>query len=72
MVVLFTLTIEIRSLLPWLELLGSSYAIFWYVRFLYDYVVVCFRSDVPITIVSMIFLVTWDVTHGGWLGPTMV
>ena len=55
-----------------MELLDFSYVIFWYVRFAYDYVVVCFRSDVPITIVSTILSVTWDVTHGGWLGPTMV
>ena len=41
MVVLFTLTIEIRPLTPWLELVGSSYAVFWYVIFVYDYVVVC-------------------------------
>ena len=40
-VVLFTLTIEIRPQTPWLELLGSSYAIFQYVIFFYDYVVVC-------------------------------
>ena len=72
MVVLFTLTIEIRPLLPWLELLGSSYVVFWYVRFLYDYVVVFFRCDIPITIVPMISSVTWDVMRGGWLGPTMV
>ena len=31
-----------------------------------------FRSDFPITIVLMISLVAWDVTRGGWLGPTMV
>ena len=45
----------------------------WYnVRFPYAYDVVCFRSDIPITIVPMISSVTWDVTCGGWLGPTMV
>ena len=71
-VVFFTLTIEIHPQSPWLELLGSSYAVFWYVRFLYDYVVVCFRHDIPITIVPMISSVTWDVMRGGQLGPTMV
>ena len=61
---------------------GSSYALFLHIRFLYAYVVACyislclccsmFRSDVPITIVLMILSVTWDVTHGGWLGPMVV
>ena len=31
-----------------------------------------FCSNVPIMIVPMIWLVAWDVMHGGWLGPTMV
>ena len=44
----------------------------YHVRFLYAYVVACFRSEIPIMIVPMISSVAWDVTHGGWLGPTMV
>ena len=55
-----------------IEFVGSSYVLFLHIIFLYAYDVVCFRSDVPITIVSMISLVTWDVTCRGWLGPTMV
>ena len=51
---------------------GSSYALFLHVRFLYVYVVACFRSDIPILILLMISSVSWDVTHGGWLGPMMV
>ena len=43
-----------------------------HVRFLYAYDVACFRSDIPIMIVPMIFLVAWDVMLKGWLGPTMV
>ena len=31
-----------------------------------------FRCDIPISIVPMISSMTWDVTCGGWLGPTMV
>ena len=61
---------------------GSPYALFLHVRFLYAYVVACyislclcgsmFRSDIPITIVSMISSVALDVTREGWLGPMMV
>ena len=31
-----------------------------------------FSSDIPITTILMTWLVAWDVTHGGWLGPMMV
>ena len=31
-----------------------------------------FSSDVPIMTAPMIWSVAWDVTRGGWLGPTMV
>ena len=44
---------------------GSSYVVILHVRFLYAYVVVCFRSDIPIMIVPMISSVAWDVTCGG-------
>ena len=48
---------------------GSSYALLLHFRFLYAYVVACFRSDIPITIVLKIVSMTWDVVRGGWLGP---
>ena len=44
---------------------GSSYALLLHVRFLYAYVIVCFRSGIPIMIVPMISSVAWDVTRGG-------
>ena len=44
---------------------GSSYDIFLHVRFLYVYVVACFRSDIPIMIVPMISLVAWDIMCRG-------
>ena len=43
-----------------------------HVIFLYAYVVACFRSDIPITIVSMISSMSWDVMCRGWLVPMMV
>ena len=59
---------------------GSSCALFLHVRFLYVYVVAfiflyayvaaCFRSDIPIMIIPMIYSVAWDIMHGGWLVPT--